>query len=186
NLCKAFEQGADIHSATASEVFGVKLEKVSAEQRRAAKAINFGLIYGMGAFGLANNLDITRSAAESYIDKYFNRYPGVAEYMEKTTKLARSQGYVETIFGRRIGLPGMSGAKGPRQRAAERAAINAPVQGSAADLIKMAMVEIQDWLQEQKLSTLMVMQVHDELVFDVPENEVERLKEELPALMSSV
>src|SRR5690606_12467953 len=151
NLQSAFARGEDIHAATASEVFGVALAEVSAEQRRAAKAINFGLIYGMGEFGLASNLGITRDAARAYIDRYFNRYPGVAHYMEQTKLKAREQGFVETVFGRRLGLPDIRGAKGPRLAAAERAAINAPVQGTAADLIKMAMVAVQHWIETEKL-----------------------------------
>jgi DNA polymerase-1 len=183
NLRKAFERGDDIHRATASEVFGVSQDEVTADQRRAAKAINFGLIYGMGEFGLASNLGITRDAARSYIDRYFARYPGVATYMEQTKAMARELGYVETVFGRRLWLPDLRGAKGPRQAAAERAAINAPMQGTAADLIKMAMVKVQDWIEAEKLKALLVMQVHDELVLDVPENEVELVARELPALM---
>ncbi|HLU14509.1 MAG TPA: DNA polymerase I, partial [Burkholderiaceae bacterium] len=186
NLLQAFADGKDIHAATASEVFSVPLADVSAEQRRAAKAINFGLIYGMGEFGLANNLGITRTAARSYIDRYFSRYPGVAAYMENTRRVAHEQGYVETVFGRRINLPELRGAKGPRRSAAERAAINAPVQGTAADLIKMAMVNVQEWLEAEQLATLMIMQVHDELVFDVPDDEVEVLAERLPLIMSGV
>lgn len=186
NLRNAFEEELDIHRATASEVFGVGLPDVSSEQRRAAKAINFGLIYGMGEFGLANNLGITRDAAKAYIDRYFTRYPGVARYMEATRQQANEQGYVETVFGRRIALPELRGAKGPRQKAAERAAINAPVQGTAADLIKMAMVQVQEWLELEKLHTLMIMQVHDELVFDVPSDEVELLAERLPVIMANV
>lgn len=186
NLRQAFADGKDIHAATASEVFGVALEDVSGEQRRAAKAINFGLIYGMGEFGLANNLGITRTAAKAYIDRYFTRYPGVAAYMENTRRMAHEQGYVETVFGRRIGLPELRGAKGPRQKAAERAAINAPVQGTAADLIKMAMVQVQEWIEAESLKTLMVMQVHDELVFDVPDDEIELLVDRLPVIMAGV
>src|SRR5690606_6081371 len=156
NLQRAFAQGLDIHRATASEVFGVPLEEVTAEQRRSAKAINFGLIYGMGEFGLASNLGITRDAAKSYIDRYFTRYPGVAMYMEQTKQKAREQGYVETVFGRRLWLPDIKGAKGPRLAGAERAAINAPMQGTSADLIKMAMVAVQRWIDAEKLKTLMV------------------------------
>ncbi len=186
NLQRAFAQGLDIHRATASEVFGVPLEEVTAEQRRSAKAINFGLIYGMGEFGLASNLGITRDAAKSYIDRYFTRYPGVAMYMEQTKQKAREQGYVETVFGRRLWLPDIKGAKGPRLAGAERAAINAPMQGTSADLIKMAMVAVQRWIDAEKLKTLMVMQVHDELVFDAPQGEVELLSRTLPELMSNV
>lgn len=186
NLKQAFEQGDDIHRATAAEVFGVTQAEVSAEQRRAAKAINFGLIYGMGEFGLASNLGITRDAARAYIDRYFARYPGVAAYMEQTKRMANELGYVETVFGRRLWLPDLRGAKGPRRAAAERAAINAPMQGTAADLIKMAMVAVQDWIEAEGLKTLMVMQVHDELVFDVPASEVDLIKQNLPGLMCNV
>lgn len=186
NLRQAFERGDDIHRATASEVFGVAQPDVSSEQRRAAKAINFGLIYGMGEFGLAANLGITRDAARAYIDRYFARYPGVASYMERTKAKAHDQGYVETVFGRRLWLPEMRGAKGPRQKAAERAAINAPMQGTAADLIKMAMVAVQDWIAAQKLKALLIMQVHDELVLDVPADEVDTVTAQLPGLMCNV
>ncbi|WP_237173509.1 DNA polymerase I [Paracandidimonas lactea] len=186
NLRAAFERGDDIHRATAAEVFGVAQDDVTADQRRAAKAINFGLIYGMGEFGLAANLGITRDAARSYIDRYFARYPGVAAYMEQTKAMARELGYVETVFGRRLWLPDLRGAKGPRQAAAERAAINAPMQGTAADLIKMAMVKVQDWLEQEKLKALLVMQVHDELVLDVPTDEVDRVARQLPQLMAGV
>lgn len=186
NLRQAFERGDDIHRATASEVFGVAQPEVSSEQRRAAKAINFGLIYGMGEFGLAANLGITRDAARAYIDRYFARYPGVASYMEQTKAKAHDQGYVETVFGRRLWLPEMRGAKGPRQKAAERAAINAPMQGTAADLIKMAMVAVQDWIAAQNLKALLIMQVHDELVLDVPADEVDTVTAQLPGLMCNV
>ena len=186
NLKRAFTENLDIHRATASEVFGVTLEAVTSEQRRAAKAINFGLIYGMGEFGLASNLGITRDAAKAYINRYFMRYPGVARYMEDIRSQAGEQGYVETVFGRRIWLPDLRGAKGPRKAAAERAAINAPVQGTAADLIKMAMVAVDDWLRAETMQSRLVMQVHDELVLDVPTEEVEAVVESLPRLMASV
>lgn len=186
NLKRAFTENLDIHRATASEVFGVALEDVTSEQRRAAKAINFGLIYGMGEFGLASNLGITRDAAKAYISRYFMRYPGVARYMEDIRRHAGEQGYVETVFGRRIWLPDLRGAKGPRKAAAERAAINAPVQGTAADLIKMAMVAVDDWLRAENMEAKLVMQVHDELVLDVPTGEVEAVAASLPGLMSSV
>lgn len=186
NLQRAFAEGEDIHRATASEVFGVDLANVSFDQRRSAKAINFGLIYGMGEFGLASALGITRDAAKAYIDRYFTRYPGVAEYMDRTRRKAREQGYVETVFGRRLWFPEMRGANGPRRAAAERAAINAPMQGTAADLIKMAMVAVQGWIQTQGLKSLMVMQVHDELVLDVPRAEVEIIVGQLPGLMCDV
>jgi len=185
NLQRAFAAGEDIHKATASEVFGVSLAEVSSDQRRAAKAINFGLIYGMGAFGLASNLGITRDAAQSYIDRYFTRYPGVAQYMAETRAVAHAQGYVETVFGRRLWLADINAA-GARRAGAERAAINAPMQGTAADLIKLAMVAVQDWLAHEKLQTKMVMQVHDELVLDVPVPEIDLIKANLPRLMCDV
>lgn len=186
NLQRAFAAGEDIHRATASEVFGVPLDAVASEQRRAAKAINFGLIYGMGVFGLASNLGITRDAAQAYIDRYFARYPGVAQYMESTRALAREQGYVETVFGRRLWLPEIRGGSGPRRQGAERAAINAPMQGTAADLIKMAMVAVQGWIAAERLRTRVIMQVHDELVLEVPDAELESVRESLPALMCNV
>jgi len=186
NLQQAFADGKDIHRATASEIFGVPLADVGAEQRRAAKAINFGLIYGMGVFGLASNLGITRDAAQAYIDRYFARYPGVAQYMEHTRQLARQQGYVETVFGRRLQMPDIRAASGPRRQGAERAAINAPMQGTAADLIKMAMVAVQDWLDAERMGTRMIMQVHDELVLEAPENELDVVRARLPELMCGV
>lgn len=185
NLQKAFAAGEDIHRATASEVFGVPLAEVTADQRRAAKAINFGLIYGMGAFGLASNLGITRDAAQSYIDRYFARYPGVAQYMAETKTLAHAQGFVETVFGRRLWLADINAA-GARRAGAERAAINAPMQGTAADLIKLAMVAVQQWLQAQGMQSKIVMQVHDELVLDVPDHEIDQIKQNLPRLMCEV
>src|SRR5690606_32291197 len=186
NLQQAFAAGEDIHRATASEIFGVPLAEVGAEQRRAAKAINFGLIYGMGVFGLASNLGITRDAAQAYIDRYFARYPGVAQYMEHTRQLARQQGYVETVFGRRLQLPAIRAASGPRRQGAERAAINAPMQGTAADLIKMAMVAVQDWLAAERMASRMIMQVHDELVLEVPDDELATVRAHLPELMCGV
>lgn len=186
NLQQAFAAGEDIHRATAAEVFGVPLDEVVAEQRRAAKAINFGLIYGMGVFGLASNLGITRDAAQAYIDRYFARYPGVASYMDMTRQLARERGYVETVFGRRLQMPDIRAASGPRRQGAERAAINAPMQGTAADLIKMAMVAVQRWLDEQQLRSRMIMQVHDELVLEVPDEELDLVREALPRLMCEV
>ncbi len=185
SLQRAFAAGEDIHRSTASEVFGVPILEVSSDQRRAAKAINFGLIYGMGAFGLASNLGITRDAAQSYIDRYFSRYPGVAQYMAETRSLAHEQGYVETVFGRRLWLTDINAA-GARRAGAERAAINAPMQGTSADLIKKAMVAVQNWLEKEKLKTMMVMQVHDELVLDVPMDELEQVKINLPRLMCDV
>lgn len=182
-LLKAFAEGQDIHQATAAEIFSVALDHVTQEQRRYAKVINFGLIYGMSVFGLASNLGIERGAAQRYIDTYFARYPGVANYMEKTRQQAKKQGYVETIFGRRLWLPEINSPNGPRRQAAERAAINAPMQGSAADLIKLSMIAVQNWLIKEKMATLLVMQVHDELVLEVPNSEIEHVKQNLPRLM---
>ena len=186
NLLTAFRDGKDVHQATAAEIFGVPLEDVSSEQRRYAKVINFGLIYGMSAFGLAGNLGIERSAAQTYIAKYFDRYPGVAQYMEQTRLEARENGYVETVFGRRLWLPEIKGSNGPRRQGAERAAINAPMQGTAADLIKLAMIAVEDWLEKEQLKTKLLLQVHDELVFDVPLDEIELLQAKLPGLMCNV
>ncbi|MEO6023033.1 MAG: DNA polymerase I [Burkholderiales bacterium] len=186
SLVNAFKAGEDIHRATAAEIFSISREAVSSEQRRYAKVINFGLIYGMSAFGLAGQLGIERSAAQAYIDRYFARYPGVAQYMQRTRDDARNQGYVETVFGRRLWLPEIKGGNGPRRQAAERAAINAPMQGTAADLIKLAMIAVQNWLEREKLDSKIIMQVHDELVFESPESETELLKSSIPALMSEV
>lgn len=186
NLLRAFANGEDIHRATAAEIFGVERDAVSSEQRRYAKVINFGLIYGMSAFGLASNLGIEREAAKHYIDRYFMRYPGVAHYMEETRQTARDQGYVETVFGRRLWLPDIKGGSGPRRQAAERAAINAPMQGTAADLIKLSMIAVQGWLERDGLQTRQIMQVHDELVLEVPEHELELVKVRLPELMCTV
>ena len=186
NLLTAFRDGKDVHQATAAEIFGIPLEDVSSEQRRYAKVINFGLIYGMSAFGLAGNLGIERSAAQNYIAKYFDRYPGVAQYMERTRLEARENGYVETVFGRRLWLPEIKGSNGPRRQGAERAAINAPMQGTAADLIKLAMIAVEDWLEKEQLKTKLLLQVHDELVFDVPLDEIELLQAKLPGLMCNV
>jgi DNA polymerase-1 len=185
-LLAAFAAGEDIHRATAAEVFGRERREVSAEERRYAKVINFGLIYGMSAFGLAQQLGLERATAQAYIDSYFNRYPGVAQYMERTRALAREQGYVETVFGRRLWLPEIRSANPARRAGAERAAINAPMQGTAADLIKLSMIAVQDWLDAQSLRTLLVMQVHDELVLEVPDDELDRVRAELPALMAGV
>ncbi|AUH49473.1 DNA polymerase I [Chromobacterium sp. ATCC 53434] len=183
-MLKAFASGEDIHRATAAEVFGVELAAVTSDQRRAAKAINFGLIYGMSAFGLAAQLDIERSAAQQYIDRYFMRYPGVAEYMQTTREKAREQGYVETVFGRRLYLPDIKLSNPGRRAGAERAAINAPMQGTAADLIKLAMIAVQDWLERDGLQSKLIMQVHDELVLEVPDAELERVKRRLPEIMA--
>jgi DNA polymerase-1 len=185
-LLDAFSKGEDIHRATASEVFGVPLAEVNSQQRRYAKVINFGLIYGMSAFGLASNLGIEREAARNYIDRYFMRYPGVAKYMESTRALAKRQGYVETVFGRRLWLPEINSPNGPRRGAAERAAINAPMQGTAADLIKLAMIAVDHWIHAERLGTRLIMQVHDELVLEVPESEVDLVKRRVPELMSNV
>jgi DNA polymerase-1 len=185
-LLDAFSHGEDVHRRTAAEVFGTPQEAVSSEQRRYAKVINFGLIYGMSAFGLAQNLGIERSAAASYMERYFARYPGVKKYMDSTRSQARERGYVETVFGRRLWLPEIRSGNGPRRSAAERAAINAPMQGTAADLIKLAMVAVQRFLEAQRLGTRLIMQVHDELVLEAPQAEVERLRAELPALMAGV
>ncbi|NIF41442.1 DNA polymerase I [Burkholderia sp. Tr-862] len=186
SLLRAFAQGEDIHRATAAEVFGVTPLEVNSDQRRIAKVINFGLIYGMSAFGLASNLGITRDAAKLYIDRYFTRYPGVAQYMEDTRTAAKEKGYVETVFGRRLWLPEINGGNGPRRQAAERAAINAPMQGTAADLIKLSMIAVDDWLTRDQLASRMIMQVHDELVLEVPDDELSLVREKLPEMMCGV
>ncbi|MFZ9649157.1 MAG: DNA polymerase I [Fluviibacter sp.] len=185
-LLDAFAQGEDIHRATAAEVFGLMPLEVDDNQRRAAKAINFGLIYGMSAFGLAKQLDIERGAAQTYIDRYFDRYPGVARYMEETRQHAHQNGYVETVFGRRLWLPDLKAGQQGRRQGAERAAINAPMQGTAADLIKLAMIAVQNWITQEKLETLLIMQVHDELVLEVPDHERARVSEALGPLMTNV
>lgn len=183
-LLDAFAQGEDIHRATASEVFGVPLDKVSAEQRRSAKAINFGLIYGMSAFGLSRQLNIGAGEAKKYMDLYFERYPGVLRYMENTRQLAASKGYVETIEGRRLWLPDIKSSNAIRRKAAERAAINAPMQGTAADIIKRAMIAVDAWLEQQNDNSVrMIMQVHDELVFEVKAEAVEAASQKIRALM---
>ncbi|WP_353155454.1 DNA polymerase I [Herminiimonas fonticola] len=186
NMLRAFSEGEDIHRATAAEIFGVTRSDVSSEQRRYAKVINFGLIYGMSAFGLAGNLGIERSAAQSYIEKYFYRFSGVKRYMDDTRLEAKARGYVQTVFGRRLWLPEINSPNGPRRQGAERAAINAPMQGTAADLIKLAMIAVQGWLEVEKLQTKMIMQVHDELVLEVPETELALVREKLPELMRKV
>ncbi len=185
-LLKAFAAGEDIHRATAAEVFGLPLDKVTNEQRRSAKAINFGLIYGMSAFGLARQLGIPRGEAQRYMDLYFERYPGVLEYMERTRQQAASQGYVSTLDGRRLYLPDVSSSNGMRRKAAERAAINAPMQGTAADIIKRAMIEVDAWLQAQEKPLVrMIMQVHDELVFEVHESVIEGSNQRIRELMEN-
>ena len=185
-MLRAFANNEDIHRATASEVFGVEKETVDSEQRRYAKVINFGLIYGMSAFGLAQNLNIERSAAASYIERYFARYPGVRAYMDNTRALAKQQGYVETYFGRRLWVPAINSVNAMQRAGAERAAINAPMQGTAADLIKLAMIAVDKWLNDEKLQSKLIMQVHDELVLEVPDNELELVKTKLPELMQNV
>ena len=175
NLLTAFANGLDIHSATAAEVFSTPLDRVTADQRRSAKAINFGLIYGMSAFGLAKQLNIGRKQAADYIDTYFDRYPGVLNYMNTVRSSAAESGYVETWFGRRLYLPEINSRNGMRRQAAERTAINAPMQGTAADIIKLAMIKVDQWLLDSKLDSKMIMQVHDELILEVPENELEEV-----------
>jgi DNA polymerase-1 len=186
NLRRAFEIGEDVHRATAAEVFAVPLDKVEPEHRRVAKVINFGLIYGMSSFGVAQNLGIDRGTAQTYIDRYFARYPGARRYMDETRKKAKETGYVETVFGRRLWLPELRSGAPVRRQAAERAAINAPMQGTAADLIKLAMVAVQGWLDESKSRTKLIMQVHDELVLEVPEGELDGSKAKVRDLMQSV
>jgi DNA polymerase I len=186
SLLRAFAAGEDIHRATAADIFGVPIADVTSEQRRYIKAVNFGLIYGMSAFGLASQLGIERGAAAQFIEKYFIRYPGVAEYMRRTRELARAQGYVETVFGRRLWLPDINAGGGPRRQAAERAAINAPMQGTAADLIKLAMIEVQAWLDRESVGAKLVLQVHDELVLEAPVDHLDRLKAELALRMAGV
>ncbi len=185
-MLDAFANNEDIHRATAAEIFGVERDQVDSEQRRYAKVINFGLIYGMSAFGLAQNLNIERSAAQSYIERYFARYPGVREYMNSTREIAKQKGYVETYFGRRLWVPEINSPNGMRRAGAERAAINAPMQGTAADLIKLAMIAVDKWLRDEKLQSKLIMQVHDELVLEVLENELELVKQKLPELMQHV
>jgi len=186
SLLDAFAKGEDVHRHTASEVFDTPRDQVTSEQRRYAKVINFGLIYGMSAFGLAQNLAIERAAAQSYMEKYFTRYPGVAAYMERTRTEARERGYVETVFGRRLWLPDIRSSNQQRRQGAERQAINAPMQGTAADLIKMAMIAVQGWIEREKLATKLVMQVHDELVLEVPDAELDRVKPAVERLMTGV
>lgn len=184
-LLKAFAEGKDIHRATAAEVFGVPLEEVTSDQRRSAKAINFGLIYGMSAFGLARQLGIPRGEAQRYMDLYFERYPGVLEYMARTREHAAEKGYVETLEGRRLWLPEINSRNGMRRKAAEREAINAPMQGTAADIIKKAMIAVDDWLQKENIDALMIMQVHDELVFEVRKEQQAEMAEKIRGLMEA-
>ncbi|MCG8041414.1 MAG: DNA polymerase, partial [Candidatus Thiodiazotropha endolucinida] len=182
-LLKAFSEGKDIHTATAAEVFGTDLEAVSSDQRRSAKAINFGLIYGMSAFGLARQLGIERKAAQEYVDLYFDRYPGVAEFMDRIREQAHQQGYVETLFGRRLYLPDINARNHQRRTAAERTAINAPMQGTAADIIKRAMLAVDEWIEGEKPPVRMLMQVHDELVFEVEPGYLDEAKRVLTERM---
>jgi DNA polymerase-1 len=185
-LLQAFAAGEDVHRHTASEIFGVESAAITSEQRRYAKVINFGLIYGMSAFGLASQLGIERSAAQQYLERYFLRYPGVKDYMERTREAARSLGYVETVFGRRLYLNDIRASNAARRQGSERAAINAPMQGTAADLIKLAMIAVQAWISKFRMMSRLIMQVHDELVLEVPEPEIDSVKRELPKLMNSV
>ncbi len=184
SLLEAFDKGIDVHRATASEVFGAPIETVDAEQRRAAKAINFGLIYGMSAFGLGNQLNIGRNEAQAYINTYFERYPGVRRYMDETKQRAHDEGFVETVFGRRLYLPDINASKAMLRQYAERTAINAPMQGTAADIIKRAMISVHHWLKADGDNTKMIMQVHDELVFEVASNDIERTQAEISTLMT--
>ena len=186
-LIAAFINHEDIHTITAGEIFNSDINSITTEQRRYAKVINFGLIYGMGVYGLAKNLNIERSAAQNYIERYFAKYPSVRQYMEDAKQEARKKGYVETCFGRRLWVPEINGSNGMQRAGAERAAINGPMQGTAADLIKMAMVKVNDWLiEDQKLKGKMIMQVHDELVFEVPDEEVDIFKENIKRIMENV
>jgi len=185
-LLDAFARNEDIHRATAAEVFSIPPEAVASEQRRYAKVINFGLIYGMSAHGLAKALGIERHAAQGWIDRYFARYPGVAAYMERVKLVAHEQGYVETVFGRRLHLPDIAARQFNRRQAAERAAINAPMQGTAADLIKKAMIAVHRWLSDSGLQSRLVLQVHDELVLEVPDGEMDAICKHLPQLMENV
>ena len=184
-LLKAFAADQDVHQATAAEVFDLALDDVSADQRRSAKAINFGLMYGMSAFGLAKQLGISRGQAQEYVNLYFDRYPGVKGYMDNIRETARDQGYVETVFGRRLYLPEINAKNVNRRQYAERTAINAPMQGTAADIIKRAMIEVQAWLDSDQPGGRMIMQVHDELVFEVASNAIEAFEERVIAIMSS-
>jgi DNA polymerase-1 len=183
-LLKAFRDEVDVHQATAAEVFGLDYDKVDSDHRRAAKAINFGLMYGMSAFGLSRQLNIGRSEAQAYMDTYFMRYPGVRVFMDQTREKAREQGYVETLFGRRLYLPDINASNMQRRQGAERAAINAPMQGTAADIIKLAMIEVDAWLQASNPGAKLVMQVHDELVLEVREDALEAVRRGVEKRMS--
>ena len=183
-LLEAFSNEQDVHQATAAEVFAIPLDKVSTEQRRAAKAINFGLMYGMSAFGLAKQLHVGRHEAQDYIDTYFERYPGVRRFMESIRETAKQQGYVETVFGRRLYLPEINDRNGQRRQYAERSAINAPMQGTAADIIKLAMLKVQQWLENESIDARIIMQVHDELVLEVNARQVNDVRIRLAELMA--
>jgi DNA polymerase-1 len=185
NLLKAFANNEDVHKSTASEVFDVSLEEVDNEQRRAAKAINFGLIYGMSAFGLAKQLGIDRSSAKEYVDRYFARYPSVKSYMDQTRVIAKENGYVETVYKRRLYLPEINAKNATRRQYAERTAINAPMQGTAADIIKRAMIVIDERIRDQPENIRMVMQVHDELVFEVAIEKVDEMRQQICELMTN-
>jgi len=184
NLINAFKDGQDIHSQTASEVFQVPIEDLNPELRRQAKAINFGIIYGISPFGLANNLRIPREKAKNFIDKYFDRYPEIKNYMDQTINKAKEKGYVQTLFGRKIHTPNIN-SKGPAAGFAKRSAINAPIQGTAADIIKLAMIKIPQLISDNNLSSKMILQVHDELLFEAPEEEIEILKNKVISLMEN-
>ena len=186
NLIEAFTNNVDVHSATASHVCNTELSQVSKDQRRKAKAINFGLIYGMSAFGLAKQIDVSRTEAKKYIDGYFENYPGVLRFMDETKEKAKLQGFVETILGRRLYLPQINSKNKMHQQHALRTAINAPMQGSSADIIKKAMLDIQSWIDKENNGIKMIMQVHDELVFEVPDSEVDTFKKIIPKLMENV
>ena len=184
NLRAAFAENADVHRHTAAEVFGIPQEQVTPDQRRSAKAINFGLIYGMSAFGLAKQLGVDRNLAQRYIDTYFERYPGVKAFMDQSRESAREQGYVETLRGRRLYVPDINARNGQLRQYAERTAINAPMQGTAADIIKQAMISVDGWLQDSAAPARMIMQVHDELVFEVADSYVEEARRIIPGLMA--
>ena len=182
-LLEAFNNGEDIHRITAAQIMGVLPEEVSTEQRRHAKAVNFGLIYGMSAFGLGKQLGIERHQAQTYINQYFDEYPGVKVYMDNTRELAREQGYVETLFGRRLYLPDINAANHQRRQYAERTAINAPMQGTAADIIKRAMISVDQWIQQTSPELKLIMQVHDELVFEIKESDLDKSAAEISQRM---
>ena len=184
-LLNAFAMGKDIHKATAAEIFGVDLDEVTTEQRRSAKAVNFGLIYGMSAFGLAKQLNVGRNVAQEYIDLYFSRYPGVLRYMEETKQNAKDNGYVETLMGRRLYLPDINARNGQLRQYAERTAINAPMQGTAADIIKTAMIHMNQWLESSEFDMQMLMQVHDELVFEVKTEQIDKVMPEIKRIMEA-